>query len=183
MNNFEENVDHREYQNFIEEGRRCTMIEMSKEFRSTKLYQVYFQYAPYEEGVGMFGRESKLFTNIETARLYMDKSIALIKEINDTPYLNYYGDIPISATLVEIDTVDDSPEEYVFPHSMPDVIEIEPDYPEDDFDWQSYYYPEECIDDFTIDESGGFTNKDNWEPDLCIGDLAVLKEIKELLEK
>lgn len=183
MNNFEENVDHREYQNFIEEGRRCTMIEMSKEFRSTKLYQVYFQYAPYEEGVGMFGRESKLFTNIETARLYMDKAISLAALMHNTPNLDYYGDIPISATLAEIDTIADSPEEYVFPHSMPDVIEPEPDYPEDDFDWQSYYYPEECIDDFTIDESGGFINKDNWEPDLCIGDLEVLKEIKEQLEK
>lgn len=148
-----------------------------------KLYQVYFHYNPFEEGVGMFGRESKLFTNIETARLYMDKSMALIKEMNDTPNLNYYDDIPISATLVAIDTIDDSPEEYVFPHSMPDVIEIEPDYPEDDFDWQSYYYPEECIDDHTIDESGEFINKDNWEPDLCLGDLEVLKQLKEELEK
>lgn len=128
MNNFEENVDHRDYQNFIEEGRRCTMIEISEEFRNTKLYQVYFQYAPHEEGVGMFGRESKLFTNIETARLYMDKAISLAALMHNTPNLDYYGDIPISATLAEIDIIADSPEEYVFPHSMPDVIEPGPDF-------------------------------------------------------
>lgn len=148
-----------------------------------KVYQVYFQYSACEDGVGMFGKESQLFSNKETARLYMDKAISLAALMRNTPNLDYYGDIPISATLAEIDINDSTPENYVFPHSMPDVIEIEPDYPEDDFDWQSYYYPEEALEEFTVDESGGFINKDNWEPDLCIGDLKALKEIKELLEK